>query len=231
MSRPAIAAAQAQVAAARADLYAAQQVLDDTAIRAPFDAVVSEVAIAPGNTAASGTTALTLVDMQRLTIDLVVGENDIVHIAPELAVELQPQALPGMVIIGTVQAVYDLTVAHGRMLSEQDVHSRAAVAVLGANAADNPFAGQSSVIGRTLKIGNRQLKVVGVLAARGGTAFGSVDDAVLIPLPLTPYLSDGRNRPADEATKLQAITVRPKVPIRSPAWSPKRQRCCAGGTS
>jgi putative ABC transport system permease protein len=63
------------------------------------------------------------------------------------------------------------------------------------------------VVGRTLKIGNRQLKVVGVLAARGGTAFGSVDDAVLVPLPLTPYLSDGRNRPAGEATKLQAITL------------------------
>jgi putative ABC transport system permease protein len=107
-------------------------------------------------------------------------------------------------------AVYDLAAAHGRLLSEQDVRSRAAVAVVGANAADTLFVGQSSVVGRTLKIGNRQLKVVGVLAARGGTAFGSVDNAVLVPLPLTPYLSDGRNRPAAEATKLQAITVQAK---------------------
>ena len=104
-------------------------------------------------------------------------------------------------------AVYDLAAARGRMLSEQDVRSRAGVAVLGANAADTLFAGLPGAVGRTLKLGNRQLKIVGVLAARGGTAFGSVDDAVLVPLSLTPYLSDGRNRPAGEAGKLQAITM------------------------
>ncbi len=72
------------------------------------------------------------------------------------------------------------------------------MAVLGARAAETLFAGESTVVGRVLKIGNQQLKIVGVLAARGGTAFSSVDDVVLVPLPLTPYLSDGRDRPAEE---------------------------------
>jgi HlyD family secretion protein len=104
-SASAIAAAQAQVAAARATLYAAQQTLNGTVLQAPFDAIVSAVALAPGTTAAAGVAALTLVDMQRLTVDIAVGENDIVHMAPGLAVDLQPEALPGMVITGTVQTV------------------------------------------------------------------------------------------------------------------------------
>jgi putative ABC transport system permease protein len=104
-------------------------------------------------------------------------------------------------------AVYDLAAVQGRLLLDQDVRARASVAVLGARAAETLFAGDSAVVGRVLNIGNQRLKVVGVLAARGGTAFGSVDDVVLVPLPLTPYLSDGRDRPAEEATRLEAITI------------------------
>ena len=110
-------------------------------------------------------------------------------------------------VTATYAKVYDLTAAQGRLLQDQDIRSRASVAVLGANAAGTLFSGETRLVGRNVKIGNRQLKVVGVLAARGGTAFGSVDDAVLVPLPLTPYISDGRDRPADEATKLAAITI------------------------
>ena len=104
-SASAIAAAQAQVAAARADLYAAQQTLNNMALRAPFDAIVSAVAIAPGTTVAAGATALTLVDTHQLTVDIAIGENDIVHMAPGLAVDLQPEVLPGVVLTGTVQTV------------------------------------------------------------------------------------------------------------------------------
>jgi RND family efflux transporter MFP subunit len=104
-SASAIAAAQAQLAVARANLYAAQQALSGTVIRAPFDAVVSEVAIAPSSSVAAGAAALTLVDMGRLTVDIAVGESDIVDIAPGLAADLQPAALPGTVLTGTVQTV------------------------------------------------------------------------------------------------------------------------------
>lgn len=54
---------------------------------------------------AAGTAALTLVDMQQLTVDIAVGENDIVHMAPRLAAALQPEVLPGVVLAGTVQTV------------------------------------------------------------------------------------------------------------------------------
>ncbi|HUE75240.1 MAG TPA: ABC transporter permease [Chloroflexota bacterium] len=76
-------------------------------------------------------------------------------------------------------------VADGEFFGRQHIDGRSAVAVLGANVAVSLF-GDDSPVGQTVSVGSggRRLnfRVIGVMAAKGGTGFGNQDDLVLIPI-------------------------------------------------
>jgi len=70
----------------------------------------------------------------------------------------------------------------GRGLTPTDVRSASKVAVIGQTVAEEIFAGQDP-IGQTIRIQRVPVTVIGVLAAKGQTPFGSdQDDTILIPL-------------------------------------------------
>ena len=72
-------------------------------------------------------------------------------------------------------------IAHGRFFLDDEVRASAKVCVLGQVVVDNLFAGQDP-IDMTIRVGNVPLKVVGVLSAKGASAFGtSQDDIVVVP--------------------------------------------------
>jgi putative ABC transport system permease protein len=77
--------------------------------------------------------------------------------------------------------VGDFEIASGRHLTHLDVVSRSPVAVLGAEIAAHLFPHEDP-IGKTVRVGGRRYTVVGVLAARGGTADRSRDEVVLLPI-------------------------------------------------
>ena len=77
--------------------------------------------------------------------------------------------------------VRDWTVARGQFIDEASLNSWGRVAVLGDTAATDLFPGKDA-IGQTIKIRNVLFRVIGVMTAKGGTGFGSQDDAVFIPL-------------------------------------------------
>lgn len=77
--------------------------------------------------------------------------------------------------------VNSLEVLSGRFITDQDNLEKAYVAVLGATAADDLFAGLNP-IGREIKIDGKDYEVVGILEEKGISGIASVDDAVLIPL-------------------------------------------------
>ncbi len=78
--------------------------------------------------------------------------------------------------------VNNLTIAFGDTLTESDLSSRAAVAVLGATVAANLFP-DDDPIDQTIRADNLRLHVIGVLEEQGGGAFGgSPDDLVFIPI-------------------------------------------------
>ncbi len=77
--------------------------------------------------------------------------------------------------------VRNYKVASGEFFSPSQVAGRSLVAVLGANIATTLF-GEQDPLGQTIRIDNITFRVIGVLAAKGGSGYGSQDDIVLIPL-------------------------------------------------
>src|SRR5262245_52232168 len=70
--------------------------------------------------------------------------------------------------------------ARGSFFTDADVLSAARVIVLGKTVADKLFPGEDPV-GKNLRVGNLQFKVVGVLAAKGSTFGNDQDDIAVAP--------------------------------------------------
>jgi len=79
-------------------------------------------------------------------------------------------------------AVRNWSVAEGTFFSEAEVAARAKVAVLGRTVADELFPGQSA-LGAQIRVRNVPLRVIGVLASKGGgMGGGDQDDVILAPI-------------------------------------------------
>jgi len=81
-----------------------------------------------------------------------------------------------------IVGVRSYNLQEGTFFSNQDVETRARVAVLGKTVADNLFNG-GTPIGQTIRINNAPFRVIGVLESKGQSAGGGdQDDTVIIPL-------------------------------------------------
>ncbi len=74
------------------------------------------------------------------------------------------------------------SVQSGRFISQEDMNNYATVAVIGSEVAEELFGSGSSPLGNKMRIGNNLYQVVGVLEKKGGTAVGSSDNQVLVPI-------------------------------------------------
>jgi putative ABC transport system permease protein len=79
------------------------------------------------------------------------------------------------------QEVRNWTLAQGDFIGDDQVTSRALVAVLGATTATNLF-GDADPVGQSIRVSNTGLKVIGVLKAKGSGGFGNQDDVIFVPL-------------------------------------------------
>lgn len=84
-------------------------------------------------------------------------------------------------ITNDYQKTNSYEVTSGRFISDGDNKSQALVAVLGSETAQDLFNGLNP-IGKTISINGVKFEVIGVLAEKGSSGFGSADDAVFIPL-------------------------------------------------
>ncbi len=76
----------------------------------------------------------------------------------------------------------DLIPADGSFFTEEDVRSRADVAVIGAKVNEELFGGrETQALGSRIKIKNKSFRVIGVLAEKGQVSFFNFDEAALIP--------------------------------------------------
>ena len=73
-------------------------------------------------------------------------------------------------------------VALGASLTESDLAANARVVVLGQTVADTLFPDGEDPLQKIVKINQIPYRVIGVLAKKGGSLFGDVDDQVVIPL-------------------------------------------------
>lgn len=87
-------------------------------------------------------------------------------------------------VVGTSSdflAVRRLALAQGRFLPAEALDRAAAVAVIGAKVQEEVF-GRESAVGRMVRLGDRRLRVVGVLAPAGQGLGMNNDELVLVPV-------------------------------------------------
>jgi putative ABC transport system permease protein len=78
--------------------------------------------------------------------------------------------------------VRNLELAFGRFLSSQDIDTRARVAVLGSEAAEELFNDSAYPVGQTIKINRIPFRVIGVMEEKGMGMMGSEDGYIFVPI-------------------------------------------------
>jgi putative ABC transport system permease protein len=77
--------------------------------------------------------------------------------------------------------VRNLNLTEGEMITEAHLLGRASVALLGPEVAESLFGHADGVTGETVRIEGQPFRVIGVLESKGGGAFGSEDNQILVP--------------------------------------------------
>lgn len=90
---------------AQIDLERAQADLEGAILRAPFDGIVAEINLHVGELSPSSTPAVVFITNNQFHIDVEVDEIDIILIESEQPVNIMLDALPDMVLTGTVTDV------------------------------------------------------------------------------------------------------------------------------
>jgi putative ABC transport system permease protein len=115
-------------------------------------------------------------------------------------------------ITGAVPAyltVHNLTLAEGDFITDQDEDSIANVVVLGANIATTLFP-DGDGLGQAIRINGLRFQVAGILAAKGGSGFGSMDDGVIVPLSTAQRKLFGGRALSGGAALVSTIVVQAK---------------------
>ena len=95
-------------------------------------------------------------------------------------------------------------VASGQFIAQHHLDSRATVAVLGSELAQELF-GFRDPVGQRIRMNGRQFTVIGVLESRGGTGIGQ-DFQALVPITTAYYRLSGQ-RTTQGGITVQSITV------------------------
>jgi putative ABC transport system permease protein len=78
--------------------------------------------------------------------------------------------------------VQNLTLSEGEPITEQHLNGIASVVILGTDVAEALFDRTESLQEEIVRISGQPFRVIGVLEEQGGSAFGSADDQVLLPI-------------------------------------------------
>ncbi len=78
--------------------------------------------------------------------------------------------------------VRNYDVSEGEFISDAHMLGRSAVAILGVEVAEELFGRKAAVTGETVRIEGQPFRVIGVLEEKGGSAFGSEDNQIIVPL-------------------------------------------------
>jgi HlyD family secretion protein len=104
-SQPEVARVQAQATEAQAAYEAAQDALQKSSVRAPFDGIVYALPVKPGAYVQTGDLLLQEGDLSHMLVRAFVDEPDIGRLAPGQKIEVTWDALPGRIWTGSVTTV------------------------------------------------------------------------------------------------------------------------------
>jgi putative ABC transport system permease protein len=105
------------------------------------------------------------------------------------------------------ETVRNYSLLEGEFLTEEHVLGQASVALIGPQIADKLFGRREGIVGETIRINNQPFRVLGVLAPKGGGAFGSEDDRILIPMTTAQQRILHRARDRVDLILVQAVSA------------------------
>jgi HlyD family secretion protein len=112
-SRPEVARVEAEHAQAKSAYLAAENVLSQLLIRAPFDGIVYSLPVRQGAYVNPGDLVLQEADLSKILVRSFVDEPDVARLAPGQKIEVTWDAMPGRVWNGSVSAVPAAVKLHG----------------------------------------------------------------------------------------------------------------------
>lgn len=171
----------------------------------------------PGNAITNTTRDLTIDDAQALQ-----RASAVARVAP-LAVGTSEISVAGklreVMVAGTTSQYLELrkmAMAQGRFLAPGDWRRGASEAVIGAKVRDELF-GPNPALGQLVRIGDRRVRIVGILATSGQGLSMNTDELVFVPVSLAQsmfnsntlfrILIEANGREAIDAAKLQVADI------------------------
>ncbi len=160
--------------------------------------------------AQGGNTSLTLADAN--AIEKKLSQTLINKVSPEFSSRSQVVAgrnntnVSVLGIYPTYAEIRKVTMDKGLFISDRDVSSMNKVAVLGPTTATDLF-GDINPMGKTIKVGNQTLRVVGVTVSKGGTGFNNPDDIIYVPLTTAQKQIFGRDNLTSIAVEAKSENV------------------------
>ncbi|GAB4443258.1 MAG: ABC transporter permease [Chloroflexi bacterium OHK40] len=121
-------------------------------------------------------------------------------------------------VLGTTPdyaVINELALVAGVFFTTADERTGAPVIVLGANVAAELF-GAGPAVGERVRIKGQGFTVIGVLAARGGSPFGSVDDRAFVPLSVAYQRLFGGRSPGGASYQISALSLAVDDPAALP---------------
>ena len=88
-------------------------------------------------------------------------------------------------IYGVTTAYFSMrneTVTEGSVFNDQQVNTHALVAVIGSDLATTLFGQTTGLTGQTIRLNGQTFTIIGILQSKGGSAAGSSDNQIIIPL-------------------------------------------------
>jgi putative ABC transport system permease protein len=85
-------------------------------------------------------------------------------------------------VTSSYKSVRNVTLLDGEFINDQQELGRASVAVIGVDVADSLFGRRDGLIGETVRLNGQPFRIIGILSPQGGSAFGSADNQVIVPL-------------------------------------------------
>lgn len=95
----------------------------------------------------------------------------------------------------------------GEFIVEDHILGRSSVVLLGPEVADRLFDRRFGITGETVRIDGQPFRVIGVLAPKGGSSFGSQDNVVLVPFSTAQARLIRRSRERVDLIFVQAVNA------------------------
>jgi putative ABC transport system permease protein len=102
-------------------------------------------------------------------------------------------------------AVRNYKVTEGEFINQEHLLGQASVALLGPELAQKLFDRKEGLVGETIRIEGQPFRVIGVLESKGGGAFGSQDDVIMIPFTTAKSRILQRTRDQVDVIFVQAV--------------------------